>query len=232
MSRSRSGAALAATLLALMLPDAGEAQTISSPYRYVEQAQEAGVFVGHLSPDRGQFGFGPGPGLVLGARYGLELTGPLALEGVVTSFPTTRDVVNPARIEGDRIVGEADVALVIVEARLRFTLTGRRTWHRLQPFIVAGGGLAFDAEGVQRDDVVNLEERDQFVFGTKFTGIVGGGVRWLLGDRLGLRAEGSINLWKLDTPAGYEDPERGFESVPESEWSNATGFTVSLTWRW
>jgi hypothetical protein len=232
MSRYRSGAAFAATLLALLLPDSGEAQTISSPYRYVEQRQEAGAFVGHLSPDRGRFGYGPGPGLLLGARYGLELTGPLALEGVVASFPTTRDVINPAREEGDRIVGEADMALVMLEARLRFTLTGRRTWYRLQPYVVAGGGFAFDVEGVQRDDVVNLEERDRFDFGTKFMGSLGTGVRWLFTDRLGLRAEGLLSLWKLDTPSGYEDPARGFEAVPESEWTNATGFTVSLTWRW
>jgi hypothetical protein len=230
MSRFRTGA-LSAGLVLVLAPTL-HAQTIPSPYRYIEHGQEAGAFVGWLSADRGRFGFGPGPGLVLGGRYGVELTGPLALEAALTTFRTTRDVVNPARAEGDRVVGEADVALVLIEARLRFALTGRRTWRGLQPYVLTGGGISFDVEGTQRDDVLELEERDRFDFGTKFTGSLGAGARWMVGDRLTLRAETLLNLWKLGTPAGFQDEERGFEAVPDSEWANARGVTLSLTWRW
>lgn len=230
MSRIRSGVLLAAVALGTAVP--ASAQSIPSPYRYVEKGQEAGPFVGYLSPDRGRFGFGPGASMILGARYGVEITGPVALEGVVTSLRTTRDVVNPARQEGERVVGEADVALVFLEARLRFALTGRRSWHGLQPYVMAGGGLAFDVEGVQRDDVLELEERDRFEFGTKFTGSFGGGARWILTDRLTLRSELLMNLYKLDTPDGFQDPERGFEAVPDSEWTSARGISLALTWRW
>jgi hypothetical protein len=231
MSRIRSGLALAGLLLALAAPL--RAQSIPSPYRYIERGQEAGPIVGHLSPDRGRFGFGPGPAVAYGGRYGVELTGPLALEGVVTALRTTRDVINPARQEGDRDTGQdADVALVILEARLRFALTGRRTWNGLQPYVMTGGGVVFDAEGLQAADVTQLEERDRFDFGTRFTGSFGGGVRWIVNDRVTLRTEGLLNLWRLNTPAGYQDPERGFEAVPDSEWVSTRGVTVALTWRW
>ncbi len=231
MTKIRCALGTAALALAVAAPL--RAQTISSPYRYIENGQEAGAFAGYLSADRGRFGFGPGPAMIAGGRYGVELTGPLALDGVFSVLRTTRDVINPARQEGQRDTGaDADVALLLFEARLRFALTGRRTWNGLQPYLTAGGGFGFDAEGRQRADIVELEERDRFEFGTKFTGSFGGGARWIVNDRATVRLEGLINLWKLSTPDGFQDPERGFEAVPESEWANARGVTLSFTWRW
>ena len=65
---------------ALVLPTVSSAQTIPSPFTYVERKQEFGLFGGYLDAQTGRFGFGPSGGLLSGARYGLELSGPLALE--------------------------------------------------------------------------------------------------------------------------------------------------------
>jgi hypothetical protein len=40
----------------------------------------------------------------------VELTGPLSLEGVVGLVSGTRDIVSPARPEGDRVMGQGDVS--------------------------------------------------------------------------------------------------------------------------
>lgn len=206
------------------------AQSIPSPYRFIEERQEVGVFAGLFHGDAGEYGFGPGPGPAAGIRYGIELTGPLGLEGLTTFVPTTRDVINPGRPEGDRKVEEAEVALVLFEARLRFALTGRRTWHGFQPYAFIGAGLGFDAQGAQSEDLV-LAEDDRFDFGTRFQASGGGGIRFMLGRRWVLRADAALLLYELDTPSGFFDEDRDLGVVPESEWVNSTTVTLGLAFR-
>ncbi len=222
--------ALAAAVTLAALPALGAAQRIPSPFRFVETRQEAGIFVGASSVSEGRFGFGPAGGTQLGARWGVELSGPLGLEAVASMISGSRDVVNPARAEGDRVVGQADVAVATLDARLRFTLTGNRTWHSLAPFIVTGAGIAFDVSGSDPDDE-QLEAQDRFDFGTGFFGTLGGGTRVSLTERLALRADGVFSLWKLKTPPGFSDPERGFEAVEESQWVKGLHLSLSAVVR-
>jgi len=206
-----------------------EAQQIPSPFRFVEESQEAGPFVGHLDADAGRFDLGPEPGIAFGARYGLEISGPFGLEGGAIYFPTTRDVVNLRLGEGSRTVDQVDMALLLVDARLRFSLTGRRTWHGLAPYVVAGGGLGFDLAGDQEGDG-KLQEVDRFDFGTSFLGILGGGLRAALGSRWVARGDLQLTLWQLDTPEGFLDENLGFE-VPTNEWVSNGLFTLGLSYR-
>jgi hypothetical protein len=153
------------------------------------------------------------------------------VEGVVTMLPTTRDVIHPGRAEGDRKIGEAESLLTAIEARLRFALTGRRTWHGLQPFVFAGGGMVFDAQGYQAEDDL-LAPEDQFSLGATFMASMGTGVRLMLGERFVLRGDASLSLWKLDVPAGFQDPDRDLGDVPEDEWTSSSGLSVGLAYRW
>lgn len=216
---------------ALFAPSGAASQSIPSPYEYLERRQEAGLFSGYVSAETGRFGFGPSGGLQLGGRYAVELSGPLALEGHVGVISGTRDVVNPARLEGDRIVGEGDVALTTVDARLRFSFVGRRSWHGLNPFITFGGGVVFDVADAPAVEET-LEAQDVFDFGTSFLGTVGLGTRWFLTERFALRGDGLFSLWGVDTPPGFSAPERGFENVEESEWMSGLSFSVTLLYRW
>ncbi len=218
----------AATLLLVPLP--GAAQTVPSPFRYLETKQEVGLLFGVTNAASGRFGFGPGGGVRMGARWGIRLSGPLGFEGVAAVISGKRDVVNPARLEGDRKIGEADARLGTVDARLRFTFTGDRSWHALAPFIVAGGGLVFDAAGAQPLDE-ELETTDRFDFGSSFLGTFGGGTHLYLTDRLALRGDGIFSLWKIKTPPGFSDPDRGIASVQASEWVSALHLTVSAVIR-
>lgn len=220
-------------LLALTLVGAPalSAQTVPSPFRFIEGRQEAGPVFGIVDAGTGRFGYAPEGGLMYGGRYAVELSGPLSLEGVATLISGERDVINPGRVEGDRVVGRSDVQIATVDARFRFSLTGDRMWHRLSPFIVAGGGVAFDVAGDSPADE-NLLPEDRFDFGPSFYGTTGLGLRWFVTDGFALRADGTFSLWKVGTPPGFSDPVRGFENVEEGEWLQSLGLTISTLIRW
>ncbi len=187
------------------------------------------MFTGSMDPDRGRFGFGLGEGFLLGGLYSLGLGCHLAIEGVTSLLKASRDVVDPARQEGDRIIGEVDHSIFAVDLRLRFNLTGRRTWRRIQPYVFLGGGFAFDLSGSQELDE-ELEPADRFDFGTKFTSPFGGGFRYVLNEHFAIRTDFYITIFKLTTPSGWSDPERDFGSVGESEWVNARTLSIGLAY--
>ncbi len=216
-------------LLLVSGPPQLEGQTIPSPYQFFENRQEAGIFGGYLSLGTGKFGYGPKPGLVVGGRYGVQLGGAFALDGVLGFNPTTRDVVDPTRDEGARVVGEADATLMSIDARLRFSLTGERTWKGLNPFILMGGGVAWDLSGTSAVDALVLPG-DQFKFGTKFLALFGVGARWFISRTLLVRTDFTVNMIQLSTPLGYLDPDRGLGAVGEKEWVSGTAISLGAAW--
>lgn len=224
-----AGAALLA-VASLLSPGAVGAQTIPSPYRLVERTQEVGTFAGTADFGSGRFGFGPAGGLFAGARWGVALSGPLSFDVTAGAVSGERDVVDPSRDEGQRVVGQADVLMGVADARLIFTLTGNRTWKGLAPFLQAGGGLTFDLAGDDPADQAVLPE-DRFDLGTSFLGTVGGGSRYHVTERLVLRGDANLSLMKIETPPGFSDPDRGFEDVQEGEWVGGLLLTLSAAIR-
>lgn len=167
---------------------------------------------------------------MVGVRYGLELSGPLSAEGVVSWIPTTRDVVDPSSLGGPRTVGSVDVQIFAMDVRFKLSLTGQRTWHNLNPFLFAGAGMAWDI--AQADPVdLDLAEDDRFEFETAFLGVFGGGLRWFVKDPWIVRADVGLHLWKLDAPMGFRRVDRDFGDVGSSEWANATSISIALGYR-
>lgn len=183
--------------------------------------------MGTTGQGTGRFGYGPSPGPAFGARYGIHLGGPFGLEGVFTYSPTTRDVVDPTREEGAMKVGEADVELLSFDVRLRFSLTGDRTWKKLNPFVFLGAGMIWDHAGESESDGLVLPE-DRFGFGRKFLAPFGGGIRWVITRHVVARGDMAITLFQLKSPRGYSDPERDLEGVPEKEWVSGPTFSFGL----
>jgi hypothetical protein len=214
-------------LISLSAPAKVRAQSISSPYQFLETKQEAGLFLTQQDIGTGRFGFGPGPGVAMGAKYGVDIAGPLGLEGVVTYLPTTRDIIDAGRDEGDQVIGDMASDILTLDARLRFSLTGDRSWHALSPFLMAGGGFAFDVSGDESDREVLLPD-DVFDFGTSFVGLLGGGIRWFPAHRFLVRGDFTLTIWQLETPLGFSDPERGFVGVDEKEWVSGTSFSLGF----
>lgn len=217
-------------LLSVILPVSLAGQTVPSVYQFIETKQEVGAFIGILTTGSGRFGFGPKGGLLIGGRYAIEISGPFSMEGVVGYSPGTRDLIDPSRAEGDWVVGEVDALLTTVDLRLKFSLTGDRTWHGLSPFIVTGGGIAFDLAGEDEAEERLLQD-DRFEFGTSFMGVLGTGIRFFPSERFMIRSDMGLTIWKIETPRGYVSPERNFQNVGESEWTSGINFTVGAAWR-
>jgi hypothetical protein len=206
-----------------------QCQNVPSSYDFFETKQEAGVFVGFTNQGTGRFGYGPQPGTILGGRYSINVGGPFGLEGVLAYQPTTRDLVDPSREEGDRVVDEADTKLVSFDARLRFSLTGDRTWNGIHPFLMAGIGLAWDVALDSPQNELLLPD-DRYEFGTRLVALFGGGARWFLTNRLLLRGDVYVNMYQLKTPRGYLDPSRDLTGVGEKEWVSGPILSIGTAW--
>ncbi len=222
---------LAHLIFPLLIKGEGEAQTVPSVYRFLERAQESGPFAGQVTFSTGRFGYGPKGGLLLGGRYGVHVSGPVSMEGVVGVIQSERDIVSPGRDEGDRVIGSADVMLAKVDANLRFSLTGHRAWHGLSPSLILGGGIAFDT--AEQDPVEEtLDAADRFELGKTFVGSLGLSTHWYLSDQLALRGDGLFSLSRLGTPPGFSDSARGFEGVEKAEWVQGLSFSITALFRW
>lgn len=206
---------LVAGLLASVEP--ASAQQIPSPYRYVDERQSVAVFGGYAITDEGRLELGPESGPAGGVRYSLRISGPFTAEASATYFPTTRAVWDTTTVDAALTrIGEADLGLALVDASLRFNITGPRTYYGLMPYVVAGGGAAIAIS--DEDDVETAAELPadaRFDFGTRFAGHVGAGIEWFATRRLALRADARDVFWKLPTPPAFL---RQNLDVPEEEW--------------
>lgn len=233
----RRGLPTACVLLLAIGGEFAAAQTISSPYRPIEQRQTASIFGGYAMLAPGALDLGPRSGTFVGGRYAIETGGPVFFEGLLAYLPTTRAVIDPRRQLGDRSLGEADVHMFMLDARLAFSLTGRKTWNRLSPHLFVGAGMAYDAAPASDVEAVLLPE-DVFQFGMAFTANAGTGVRLLLGSRVVVRTDASLKLWQLGTPTGFGDAAKRpddemdpLHTPEQSEWVGGYGFALSLAWR-
>ncbi|MEX0856267.1 MAG: hypothetical protein WD056_01740 [Gemmatimonadota bacterium] len=219
-------------LLALLSVAGGaQAQTITSPYSFIETRHEVTVFGGVAGENRGTIELGPGGGPLIGVRYGLALTGTAGIEAALQYIAADRNVYDPTGDgEEPEFLELVDHHIALLEARGRFSLTGGRTWHGLAPYVFGGGGLAMSLSG-STDAEEEFGAGSKFTFGPTLTGTVGGGIRWHFGERLGAGLEGSLNLWKIGNPAAFRTFEESLGPVPEDEWTGWSAVTVGVSYR-
>jgi hypothetical protein len=213
------------------MPEAATAQSITSPYQFLDGRHEVGIGLLHVPDARGIMQLGPGGGLQVSGRYAIELGGPFALEAHAFVLPTDRIVRIPT-VDGKAIddVGMTDMTVVGLEGRLRFSLTGPRTWNRLAPFVSLGGGIvgAFDT---RLEEELELPDDLRFSFGPSFLGTLGTGTRVVLSDRLSLRLEASTLIWKIGTPQGFLRLEEEVGPQVQQQWPGVGAFGAGLSYR-
>ena len=226
LARRALFAALAAAPF-LLTADAS-AQAVGSPYRYVVKQQHVDVFGGYIWPAEGRLGVGPKAGSTFGARWGTTITGPIAFELEATYAGLKRPVVDTAfAADSSHIVkGEADFDVLAVLGNVRFNLTGPRTWHSVQPFVLIGGGVGIDLSRENAADT--LVARDvRFGFGTSFAGNLGAGFEYFVTPKVGVHVDGSMLLWKLKAPTAFITKGPGV--IPASEWERNFKMTAGLS---
>jgi hypothetical protein len=218
------------TALALLFGVAldAEAQTVASPYRFVNKIRDLGPFVGYIFADPGQADLGPKPGPAFGVQGNVRLSDPINLGIYAGYFPSTRDVIDATGDDAPRVVGQEPINLVILAGRLHLQLTGSRSWNNLIPYIIGGMGIAFDTQGTiacpfgSTRPQCQIFPTERFNFGTSFVGQLGIGVAWAPRDKIGARLIVQDDIWRLKTPDGYYfTPDIKLNPIPPpTQWTN------------
>jgi hypothetical protein len=233
MNRSLRAVLPALALLALGAA-ASAAQTIPSPYQYIERSRSLTVYGGYLltSPkvalaDSQSAELGHQAAPLLGLRYSMRVGGPLSFEANVAFSPTQRRLYT-ATVNADSSAvtvsptgDEVDDPLLITEVAVRFHLTGDRTYRGLAPFILASGGAVTTLAGTSEVEK-EIPAHRRLDFGPAFAVGTGAGVDFFPSQRLALRAEVGYRLWKLETPAGLLPAGSG----RQTKWSANTGISL------
>lgn len=216
--------------MALWAPGSANAQTIPSPYSFIDRSQDAGVFFGVVQDHRGELGIGPGGGPMFGGRYSIDLGGPIAAEITGYAISSDREVFGVQPGTGLVPRGTQDVLLIAVDGRFRFTLTGARSWHGVAPFILAGGGIVGSVESATtlEDDIPATH---RVAFGPGFVAVTGAGTRWIPADRLTFRAEATMHLWRVSAPAGFVEVLDDIGRYPEKDWVSVGGVVFGVSYR-
>lgn len=215
-----------ATLGFLLLAGASRlgAQAVPSPYRYVEPAQSIHFFGGYVLTESGAYGLTPHSAPRIGARYEGRFTGPVSGIVELSALPSRRDVygrTNPTDLAAplDRL-GETRDLVVSAQAGFRFSLTGPRTWHDLQPFLAltAGAVRDFSSRGLEKER--QLPSAQLVSAGPAFAVAPAAGLEWFLSERLSLRIAATDHLWRRAVPEGLSRT-----GTRRTEWTNNPGFS-------
>lgn len=209
-------------------------QTIPSQYKFIEHSKEWALFAGKSAVDSGQLELGPRNATVVGGRFGVAFGGAMSMDLTGTLFRSTRDVLDVSRPADDRVLGRSDINIGLIDVRLRLNMTGQRAWHGLQPFIAFGGGVAFSESTDQAVEEASTMPADEwYSFGTRFAATLAGGANFHVSDKISLRLEGVMNLWKVATPVGWLTVEADpLGEHPEDEWVSAKTLTLGVAWRY
>lgn len=234
-------AATALTALALAGTTAAAAQGIASPYDFVDRSHGLYGLGAAVFTDRGTLDTGPGSGYAAGLGYNLRISGPFNLGVRATYFPTNRRVYTDSATVADSLalradpmtgltqVGTADLSLLLLDASLRFDVTGPRTWYRIQPYVVMGGGgaLVLSQEDTGEDQLPP-DAQLQVRFRNGWTGHVGAGFEIYLTERFTARIDVRDVLWKIHIPQGFLAPGRVIDT---EQWVQSAHLGLGLTFR-
>ena len=208
-------------------------QVIPSAYTFVENGQAWEISGGKSDLNPGRLGLGPRDATTFGGRYAVAFGGAMNLDVDGTLFMSMRHVLDVSRPADDRSLGRADINVFLVDARLRLNLTGQRAWHGLQPFVLFGGGVGFAPSMDRGLEVATTMAADEWYdFGTRFAGTLGGGTSFHISNKISLRLDGVLNLWKILTPLGWRTVENDpLLENPEGEWVSAKTIRLGAAWR-
>jgi hypothetical protein len=124
---------------------------------------------------------------------------------------------------------------LIIEASLQFAFTGARSYHKLQPYVVLGGGIFMGLSTGTSNALEIPQQPFVYEIGTSAMVHLGVGTELDVSRRLGLAFEVRDNLWHVRTPEGWFLPsvllnllDTGSPAPDESQWTHNFELTASL----
>ena len=210
-------------------------ESIDTPYRWVDRGTRVGLVGGYIFTNRGDPPFGPGASPFIGARLRARLSSPLSLEIGLGYGGSDEYVIDPRLDGGPAIVDTVDADWLVIAASLQFSLTGSRSYRRLQPYVVLGGGILQGLSTGASDVLASPQAGFKYEIGTSPMVHLGAGAEYDISSRLGLALELRDNLWKIKTPEGWfridvleNLLDSGSEAADKSQWTHNFELTASL----
>jgi hypothetical protein len=165
-----------------------------TPYADVTTRQTLTAFTGHFRALGDPAGVAPQSGPLAGVRYDLRLGGPAHLTARVQTIFSERNVVDPTRPAGSRVIGARDVTLSVADLGLTLALTGAKSYRRLVPTLGVGVGVVSDFTGA---------DTAGYSFGTKFAFTSGLGLRYVSRSRWSAHGELTGLMYALSYPPSF-----------------------------
>jgi len=166
-----------------------------SPYRDLEYHHEMTLFGGYFRPSADPAGVAPRGGGLAGIRYEVVVGGPAQLVVRLAEAFSDRNVINPTEPAATRNLGLQSWPVYLADAGISLNLTGQRSFHGIVPVIYTGLGIATDA-GKKVDE-------DPYRLGTTFAISIAGGLRFVPGGRLQIRADAGTYMYQIKYPSQY-----------------------------
>lgn len=222
--------------LALLALGAGaaQAQTVPSPFRYIELKSSVEITGGYLFTDPElavndsiTAEFGPRSAPMITARYNRRFGGPVSANLGLSFIPSERRVISAAEGQDSAFVGVIDTGelvsapIALLEGGIRFHITGDRTFRGLAPYVMGVGGVAAEIGGA-RGGEKDLPDDERFSFGPSFAVGAGTGLDWFPTPSFSLRTELSYRIWRLAVPEGFATAR----NADINEWNGNAGVSV------
>jgi hypothetical protein len=198
----------------------------TSPYRDVETRHEFTLFGGRYSAGKDPINVAPHGGPMFGLRYEIHVGGPAFLMARWSHVNSERFPIDPTKSGSARQLGKDKVGLNLFDVNVALNLTGQKSFHNIVPIVNFGAGIATCGCTVSPDP---------YKFGTPFAFSFGGGLRYVPGGRLQLRADLNDYLYQLKYPAEYYlIPTGGTAAVTgnqsQSFWKNNLALTLGASY--
>lgn len=234
-----AGALLAVSPLVGQEAGASTGPHITSPYRWVARPLRVGLFGGRLLTSRGTDGLGPGSTLFGGAAFRARVSGPLSIEVRAAYGRSDLAVIDPTLSGGPAPVDTTSTRWVLLEGGMQFSITGQRTWHRLQPYLVLLGGMLRGFDKIESTALsASTDATFRYSLGTMPVLQGGAGFEWQPTDRIGVSLEARDLLMHIKAPPGFfridvlaQIAQLGLPAPQASQWTHNLGLTLTV-WRY
>jgi hypothetical protein len=132
---------------------------------------------------------------MVGIRYDVSVGGPAHIVARLSHVRSERQAINPVEPAAGRDLGIQSWPLYLMDLGLSLNLTGQRSYRGIVPLVYTGIGLASDL-GKEIDD-------DPFKLGTTFAFSFAGGLKFVTGGRLQVRADAGTWIYQIKYPTAY-----------------------------
>jgi hypothetical protein len=198
-----------------------------SPFRDLEFKHEATAFGGYYLAGKDPAGVAPRSGPMAGVRYEVGVGGPAQIVARIAGVNSERRVLDPIQPRATRELGVQSWPIYLVDVGLSINLTGQRSYRGIVPVIYTGLGLATDLDKKVEEDPFNL--------GTTFAFSLAGGLRFVPGGRIQVRADAGTYFYQVKYPAAYYAATSDQTSVLEADqekdlWKRNLGLTLGVSY--